>query len=146
MTAARGPAGSPNDAGNATVEFVYLAILLMVPLVYIIISAFQAQRTAFATAEAARQAGRAYVTAGGGADAMDRALFAANLAMADQGIDELPADALRITTSSRGFCAGSTVTVTLRQHVPLPLLEDVTNLTVSGEHTETIDEFRSLEC
>ena len=48
-----------DEDGSATVEFVYLAILLMIPLVYVIISAFEAQRTAFAVAEAARQAGRA---------------------------------------------------------------------------------------
>jgi Flp pilus assembly protein TadG len=138
----RRPAG---DDGNATVEFVYLAILLMIPLVYVIISAFQAQRTAFAVAEAARQAGRAYVTAGGGDEATDRALFAANLAMTDQGIAELPPGALQITSPDGGFCAGATVTVTLTQEVELPLLERLTNLTVTGEHTETIDEFRNLD-
>jgi len=138
----RRPSG---EDGNATVEFVYLAILLMIPLVYVIISAFEAQRTAFAVAEAARQAGRAYVTAGGGDAATERALYAANLAMADQGIAALPAGALRISTPDGGFCAGGTVTVTLTQEVALPLLERATNLTVTGEHTETIDEFRSLE-
>ena len=51
------------DAGNALVEFTYLAVLLMIPLVYVLLSAFQVQRAAFGVTEAARQAGRAYTTA-----------------------------------------------------------------------------------
>ncbi len=56
----RRPAG---DAGNAVVEFSTLAVLLMVPLVYVLLSVFEVQRASFGVTEAARQAGRAYVTA-----------------------------------------------------------------------------------
>jgi len=56
----RRPAG---DDGNAMLEFTYLAVLLMVPLIYILTTTFQVQRAAFGVTEAARQAGRAYATA-----------------------------------------------------------------------------------
>ena len=36
-----------DDQGNALVEFVYLAVLLMIPLVYVLLSVFQVQRAAF---------------------------------------------------------------------------------------------------
>ena len=50
------------DDGNAIVEFVYLAVLLMVPLVYVLLTVFQVQRAAFAASSAAREAGRVFVT------------------------------------------------------------------------------------
>lgn len=71
------------DDGTAVVEFVYLTVLLMVPVVYILLAVFDVQRAAFGVTEAARQAGRTYVTSGcdrGRADA------AARLALRDQGI------------------------------------------------------------
>ena len=51
------------EAGTAIVEFVLLAVLLMVPMVYIVLIAFRLQSTAYALAAATREAGRAYVTA-----------------------------------------------------------------------------------
>ena len=77
--------GAPPDAddGNAVVEFVLLAVLLMVPLFYVLLSVFDVQRAAFGVTEAARQAGRAYVTSG--CDEA-RARAAAALALRDQGI------------------------------------------------------------
>jgi hypothetical protein len=35
------------DGGNAMLEFVYLSILLMVPLIYVLTTVFQVQRAAF---------------------------------------------------------------------------------------------------
>ena len=42
------------EAGSAVVEFVWLGILLLVPLVWIVISVFEVQRGAFAVSAAAR--------------------------------------------------------------------------------------------
>ena len=82
MTARR-PTG---DDGNALVEFTYLAVLLMVPLVYVLLAGFQVQRAAFGVTEAARQAGRAYARADSAATGQARADAASMLAMKDQGI------------------------------------------------------------
>ena len=53
-----------DESGSALVEFTWLAILLLVPLVWIVISVFQVQQGAFAVSAAARAAGRARVVAG----------------------------------------------------------------------------------
>lgn len=125
-------------------EFALLVVPLMVPLVYLIISVFQAQRTAFAVAEGARQAGRAYVTASGGSDARARALFAANLAIVDQGLPALAPSALTID-APQGFCGGGRVTVTLNGKASLPLLpRKAATFAVSASHTEVIDELQGL--
>ena len=51
------------EEGNAIVEFCWLAILLLIPLLWIVLSVFEVQRGAFATSSAARAAARAYVLA-----------------------------------------------------------------------------------
>ena len=99
MTARR-PTG---DGGNALVEFTYLAVLLMVPLVYVLLAGFQVQRAAFGATEAARQAGRAYARADSTAQGQARADAAARLAMTDQGItDSSPP----VITCLGGACLG----------------------------------------
>ena len=47
-----------DDGGNAIIEFVYLAVLLMVPLVYVLLTVFRVQGAAYAVSSAAREAGR----------------------------------------------------------------------------------------
>jgi Flp pilus assembly protein TadG len=133
-----------ND-GSAIIEFIVMALVLMVPLVYVILSAFEVQRSAFGVAEAARQAGRAYATSGPDDDPQARAFYAANLAVADQGLGSLPAGGVSISTPG-GFCAGATVTVTVSLVAHPPMLRGVVNIPVSAEHTETLDEFQDLAC
>ena len=74
------------DDGNALLEFTYLAVLLMVPLVYVLLTVFQVQRASFGVTEAARQAGRAYATSDDASAGRARAQVAARLAMRDQGL------------------------------------------------------------
>lgn len=49
------------DAGNATVEFIGIAVALMVPLAYAIVAMAQLQSAVFAVEGAAQMATRAYV-------------------------------------------------------------------------------------
>ncbi|MGA9749833.1 MAG: hypothetical protein WBQ50_20460, partial [Nocardioides sp.] len=51
------------EDGTALVEVSWLAILLMVPLIYIVLAVYDTQRHAFAVTAAARAAGRAFVLA-----------------------------------------------------------------------------------
>ncbi len=139
----RRPSG---DAGNALVEFTYLAVLLMIPLVYVLLSAFQVQRAAFGVTEAARQAGRAYATAADPAAGRERARLASDLALADQGL--AGADAPEITDPD-GLAPGSRVTVTVRYTVTLPVLGLVfrgdlaPRIPVSARHVEVVDTFQA---
>ena len=52
-----------DDTGSATVEFVLVGLLLMVPLTYVVLGALTVQSHAYAVVTAARSAARAYVTA-----------------------------------------------------------------------------------
>lgn len=134
------------DDGNALVEFTYLAVLLMVPLVYLLTTVFQVQRAAFGVTEAARQAGRAYVTADSDAQGRVRAQEAADLAMSDQ-IPGFGRAQLSFPTSD--FRAGGTVTVNVRHEVVLPVLGGIFDrvrprIPVDATHVEVVDRFRDL--
>ena len=141
----RRPAG---EEGNALVEFTYLAVLLMVPLVYVLTSAFQVQRAAFGVTEAARQAGRAYARADSEATGQARAAAAARLALADQGI---PDGGPPVVACPDGPCLtpGSTVRVTVSHTVRLPVLSALfpsgsgPGIPVRATHVEVVDAFQS---
>jgi Flp pilus assembly protein TadG len=133
------------DDGNALVEFTYLAVLLMVPLVYVLVTVFQVQRAAFGVTEAARQAGRAYVTADNGAQAAARAQAAADLAMRDQIPGSQAADVA--VAAPQGLQPGGTVTVRVRHDVTLPILGGLfgrvePTIPVRATHVEVVDRFR----
>ena len=78
-----GERAAARDEGNAVVEFIYLSVVLMIPLVYVLFGVFDTQRASFGVTEAARQAGRTWITSG--CD-RDRAAAAARLALSDQGV------------------------------------------------------------
>jgi Flp pilus assembly protein TadG len=74
------------DRGTAIIEFVFVAVAVLVPLVYLIVSVAAVERNSLAVSNSAREAGRAYATAEDEATAPIRAQIAARLALADQGI------------------------------------------------------------
>ena len=134
------------DCGNAMLEFVYLSILLMVPLIYVLTTVFQVQRAAFGVTEAARQAGRAYATAETTEAGAARAQAAAELALRDQGLTL--AEPLQVSPSD-GVAPGSQVRVVVRHRVVLPLIgglfEGVVppNIPVEASHVAVVDRFKS---
>lgn len=134
-----------SDAGNALVEFTYLAVLLMVPLVYLLLSVFAVQSAAFGVTEAARQAGRAFVTADSAAEGTARATAAAQLALQDQGVQAPVAPTITCTASAGGRC--EQVRVEVSHLVRLPVLgdllpEDRGGYRVTGVHVTGFDRFR----
>ncbi len=145
MTPQRGERG---DAGNAMVEFVFLGVLLFIPLVYVVVAVFDVQRAGYAASTAVREAGRAYVTAESTGLAEDRAEQAARLAFSDQGMDLAPGE-LRVSCSADPcLTPGAVVTVTVATQVPLPLIptfggRDAASVAVSARHDEVVDAFRS---
>lgn len=117
--------GRPRDErGNAIVEFCWLAILLLVPLVWIVLSVFRVQSGAFGVSAAARAAGRAYVLAPDDATGRVRAEAAARQALADQGLDDVPMRLVVSCTPFPGDCHNGTsvVTVRIESQVDLPLV------------------------
>jgi Flp pilus assembly protein TadG len=135
-----------SDDGNALVEFTYLTVLLMVPLVYVLISVFVVQRAAFGTTEAARQAGRAFTQSTTVEEGERRATAAARLALRDQGIT-LTREVTISCLDGDCLAPGSRVRVTVRYDVRLPLLGAVFGdrsrgtIPVSASHVEYVDRF-----
>jgi Tfp pilus assembly protein PilX len=135
------------EEGSAIVEFCYLAILLMVPLAYLVLVVFRVQAASYGVAAASRDAGRAFVTADSGREATDRAHIAAAIALRDQGL-ALDPDRLSLRCSARPcLTPGSTVAVTVSATVDLPLLPAVfadavnASVTVEGSHLEVVDPY-----
>ena len=77
----------PGERGSALVEFVFVALVVFVPLVYVIAGFSAVQRGVFASQAAAREAGRALGTAPDAVTGQQRALRAAQLAVEDQSVD-----------------------------------------------------------
>ena len=75
------------EEGSALVEFVFIALVVFVPLIYIVAGFSAVQRGVFASTAAAREAGRAIATAPDPRTGQERALRAAELAVEDQSVD-----------------------------------------------------------
>jgi hypothetical protein len=136
------------DEGSAIVEFVFLAVLMLVPIVYLIVVLARIQAGALAAEQGAREAGRAFVTAADDQSAPVRARAAAALAYRDQGFAPPAPDQLTITCgSSPCLTAGARVRVVTRVTIGLPgvprFLTHVmpVAVTVTATHVATVDEF-----
>jgi Flp pilus assembly protein TadG len=75
------------ERGSALVEFVFVALVVFVPLVYLVAGFSSVQRGVFAATAAAREAGRALGTAPDVVTGQARAERAVELAVADQSVD-----------------------------------------------------------
>lgn len=118
------------EEGSAAVEFVFLGVLLLVPLVYLIITAGQVQGAAYAVVGAADHAAKVYASAGQGGAPGEQATAAAELALTDFGFDP---GTLELSVSCSPECGmpGSTVTVTAAMNVPLPVVGSVPGLNLA---------------
>ncbi|HET6654128.1 MAG TPA: hypothetical protein VFH10_15930 [Nocardioides sp.] len=137
-----------DESGTALVEVTWLAILLLVPLVYLVLAVYDVQRHAFATTAAARAAGRAFVLAPDVAQGSAAARAAAEVALHDQGVDAGGVD-LRLTCLPAGDCLapGSVVRVDVHSQVRLPLVPSALgggapSIRVDARHTVPYGTFR----
>jgi Flp pilus assembly protein TadG len=142
------------DDGNAIIEFIFVAIIVLVPLVYLVAAIATVQRTQLAVTQAARDAGRAFATSDSAAEASARVRAAVRLALHDQG---LPDDAqVRFVAPGAGCDAAAvtprlapgaqfTVCVTRRVDLPaIPSLLQGRGITATSAYTVHIDDFRVL--
>ena len=139
-----------DQGGTAIVEFVWLALVLMVPLIYIVLATFEAQRSAYAASAAARSASRAFVEGRDIDDGLARARTAASLAFADQGLRDVRFE-LRIRCTpdpQRCLLPGAAVTAQISTTAALPLLpssslgESAPAIAISAEHRSPYGTFR----
>ena len=137
-----------DDSGSAIVEFLGLALLLLLPLVYVLITVFSVQRAAYADSSASREAARVYVAAESAADGEARAAAAVDIVLRDSGLTP-GAGAMEVSCSARPcLTPGATVTVVLSHEVTLPLAppfldaDGPATVPVTGEHMELVDRYR----
>lgn len=127
-----------DDEGSAVIELVWVAILLLVPLLWIVLSVFEVQSGAYGVSSAARAAGRAYALAPNDASGAAAAQAAARQALADQG---LPPDAplsLKVTcTPYPSNCHSGTSVITVRVTSSVDLL--VPDVLGGGKPTFALD-------
>jgi hypothetical protein len=136
-----------DERGSASLEFLTVGMLLLVPLVYLVLALAAIQAGALGVEGAARQAARVAVTASD-PDATEAAVDrAVRVTLADFGID---ADAASVTmVCDRVDCAepGARVQVTVGARIALPLVPDVLSLTAVGSvpveasATQTVSRF-----
>ncbi len=108
------------ENGSAVVEFVFLSVVMLIPLVYLVLMLARLEAGTFATSLASREAARAFVTAPTQGSADARATAAADLVFEDFDITE--GAVVVDCDGSPCIRPDGVVTVTARVVVPLPLI------------------------
>lgn len=138
-----------DDRGSALIEFIWLGLILLVPVVYLLLAVFSVQSASYGVSAASRAAGRAFVLAPDQPTAYARAQQAAAVALSDQGVDAGAVD-LRVSCRpdpQRCLSPGSTITVVVGTARALPLVPDLLggarpSVRVDSTHTEPYGTFR----
>ncbi|MCC2316854.1 TadE/TadG family type IV pilus assembly protein [Cellulomonas chengniuliangii] len=142
-----------DDRGNAVVEFLGAALLLIIPVVYLVLVLGRLQAATFAVEGAARESGRAFARAEEPSAGTERAIAAVGLALADQGFgDASPSQALTLGCSSVPCLEpGSEVSAEVEIAVPLPFVPSFVRgvvpleIPVSARHVAPVDRFRGAQ-
>jgi len=117
-------AAARDESGSASLEFITVGVLLLVPIVYLVLALSALESASFGVEGAVRQAARVFVQSESEGAAESAARTAIQVTLADYGLDARdakvaiscrpdPADCL----TRRGY-----VTVTVTTTVPLPLM------------------------
>ena len=115
-----------DESGSASLEFVTVGMIMLLPLVYLVLAVSSIQAGAFAAEGAARQAARVFVQspdAGAGQAGAQRAL---DFALADNGVSAPASLAISCQPRPREcLTRQGYVTVVVEVAVPLPLVPSV---------------------
>lgn len=141
-----------DDGGSAIIEFVFVAVIVMVPLVYLVVAVAAIQRSELAVSDAAREAGRAFATADRAGEALTRADAAVHIALQNQGVsDDVDVRYVRAGRTCTGpaitprLAAGAQFTVCVTRRVTVPGVPQVLagkGIITVGEYTVHVDDYR----
>jgi hypothetical protein len=132
------------------VEFLGVALILLIPLVYLVVTLGRVQAGAFAAEGAATSAVRALVTAESAAVGTARADAAVRLALTDQGFAGDEGSLTLECSQSPCLTPGGAVAAVVRVEVPLPLLPDAVrgwvplSVPMEAARTGTVDEYAAV--
>ena len=135
-----------NDDGTAIVEFIAVAIGILIPIGYLVVALSEILGAYAAAHHAVREASRVYVRDIAVAGGEYRARQAADIAFADRGID-LPDDTVTFECSIGGCLEpGSRMRVVLDWQMPLPWLPEplgsIGRVPVSASQEFVVDSYR----
>jgi hypothetical protein len=142
------------DGGSAIVEFIFVAVLVLIPLVYLIVAVAVVQRSRLATTSASRDVGRAIGGANSPAQASRRAAAALRIAVANQGysandvtVKYVAADADCLTGAPQPLTLAPggvfAVCVIRSQQLPaVPTIVGGRGIQTVGRYVVHLDEFR----
>ncbi|PJJ71404.1 hypothetical protein CLV46_0950 [Diaminobutyricimonas aerilata] len=141
-----------DERGSASLEFVSAAMILLVPLVYLVLTMSALQGGSLAVEGAARHAARVFVEADTPGEAEDAATAAVAVALADHGIDADRAEVSIRCSPDPARCLDrrATVTVEVVVHVPLPLVppalgvEAPFDVPVASSATQRVSRFQDV--
>ncbi|WP_157001463.1 hypothetical protein [Agromyces laixinhei] len=136
------------DDGSASLEFLTVGMILLVPIVYLVLAMASIQGGALAVEGAARQAARVAVQASDERAAHDAVERAVRITLDDYGVDADEAS-VTVSCSPSGDChaAGERVRVSVIASVTLPLVPDVLSLhqaarvPLEASATQTVSRF-----
>ena len=119
-----------DDSGSASLEFVTVGLLLLVPIVYLVLALSALESASFGVEGAARQATRVFVQSESEGAAESAARTAIQVTLADYGLDAKNAKVAITCRPNPGDCLTRRgyVTVTITTTVPLPLMPPVLQL------------------
>lgn len=142
------------EAGNAIIEFLFVAVLALVPLVYLILAVATVQHSRLAVTNAARDVGRVIAASQPGEQVDVRAEAALEIALRNEGLQ--PEDVQLKFVAATESCGSAslapdlgpgtefTVCVIRQQRVPaLPSMLAGKAITVTGRYVVHIDDYRT---
>lgn len=143
------------DDGNAIIEFVFVAILVMIPLIYLIVTVATVQRARLTATNAARDVGRAIATSDTPAAAPGRAAAALRISLANAGLSP-PDVQLRYVRPGADCRAGAEIepsldpgaefTVCVIRHQQLPAVPTIVSgrgIVTIGSYLVHVDDYRN---
>ncbi|ALJ20009.1 TadE/TadG family type IV pilus assembly protein [Microbacterium sp. No. 7] len=119
-----------DDGGSASLEFIAVGVLLLVPLIWLVVALGSVQSRALGVEAGARHAARAIATASNADDAGTRAARVLGAIADEYGLDPDELD-LRVQCAPAGRtcpAAGALLTVELSSIVTLPLVPAILGL------------------
>ncbi len=128
------------------VEFVFLGVLVTLPIFYLVVLLARLHAGAYAVSLATREAGRTFVTAPTGASAPARAQSAARIAFEDQGFGGEGSVAVACAASPC-LTRDAEIRTEGRLAVELPFIPDFladavpSSITLTSTHVESVDRY-----
>ncbi|HIY86594.1 MAG TPA: hypothetical protein H9822_09135 [Candidatus Yaniella excrementavium] len=111
-----------NDNGSATVEFIALSVILLIPALYLLVTISQLQAAGYASVAASDQAAKTIAYTDTDAQAESRAIRTVHLTAVNYQLNPATTDTTIHCTNNPCSTPGTQITVNVSIDVPLPLI------------------------